>query len=38
MQAKGKAIKNVDWSFWFVVSSPILGVLLGWVGDFVLAR
>ena len=30
--------KNVDWSFWFAVSSPILGALLGWLGVFILAR
>jgi len=32
------AASQIDWAFWFVMSSPILGVLLGWVGVFILAR
>jgi hypothetical protein len=38
MHAKGHAIVNVDWTLWFAVFSPIIGVLLGVLGVFILAR
>jgi hypothetical protein len=31
------AISNVDWAFWFALLSPVIGVLLGALGVFVLA-
>ena len=37
MHAKGHAITNVDWALWFAVFSPIIGVLLGVLGVFILA-
>ena len=38
MQTKCEAISNVDWAFWFALLSPVIGVLLGVFGVFVLAR
>ena len=38
MQTKCAAIGNMNWALWFAVFSPILGVLLGALGTFVLAR
>jgi hypothetical protein len=38
MHAKGHAITNVDWALWFAVFSPIIGVFLGVLGVFILAR
>jgi hypothetical protein len=38
MQAKSRAIKNVDWALWFALLSPVLGVSLGTLGVFVLTR
>jgi hypothetical protein len=37
MHAKGHAITNADWALWFAVFSPIIGVLLGVLGVFILA-
>jgi len=38
MHAKGQAITNVDWALWFALFSPIIGVLLGVLGVFILAH
>ena len=38
MYAKSDAISNIDWAFWFALSSPVLGALLGWLVVFILAR
>ena len=38
MHTKSYAIGNVDWALWFAILSPIIGVLLGALGVFVLAR
>lgn len=38
MHAKGHAIREVDWALWFAMFSPIIGVLLGALGVFVLTR
>ena len=35
---KGHAIANVNWSLWFAPLSPIIGVLLGVLGVFILVR
>ena len=32
------AISNVDWAFWFALLSPVIGVLLGVLGVFILER
>jgi len=38
MHAKGQAITNVDWALWFASFSPIIEVLLGALGVFILAH
>ena len=38
MHAKGLAIANVDWAFWFAVSSPVIGVFVGVLGVFIVTR
>jgi hypothetical protein len=38
MHTKSHAVGNVDWALWFGLFSPIIGVLLGVLGVFVLAR
>jgi membrane-anchored protein YejM (alkaline phosphatase superfamily) len=38
MHAKGQAITNVSWALWFALFSPIIGVLLGALGVFILAH
>jgi ABC-type phosphate/phosphonate transport system permease subunit len=38
MHAKGNAIRNVDWALWFAVFSPVIGILLGVLGVFILER
>ena len=38
MQAKVHVTTNVDWAaLWFAVFSPVVGVLLGALGVFILA-
>ena len=36
MDAKGNATANLDWALWFAVFSPIIGILLGALGVFIL--
>ena len=38
MHMKSYAIGNVDWGLWFAILSPIIGVLFGVLGVFVLAH
>ena len=38
MHAKGHAIANVDWAFWFAVFSPVIGVFVGVLGVFIVTR
>jgi hypothetical protein len=38
MHAKGHAVRNADWARWFAVFSPIIGVLLGVLGVFIVVR
>ena len=35
---KGHTVSNVDWSLWFALFSPIIGVLLGVFGVFIVER
>jgi hypothetical protein len=38
MHAKGHAITKVDWALRFALFSPVIGVLLGVHGVFILAN
>jgi membrane-anchored protein YejM (alkaline phosphatase superfamily) len=36
--SKAHAMTNVNWSLWFAVFSPIIGVVLGALGVFIVER
>lgn len=38
MRGNWRGFRNVDWALWFALSSPVLGVLLGTFGVFVLTH
>jgi hypothetical protein len=36
MNAKSHAVTIVNWALWFAVFSPVIGILLGALGAFIL--